>query len=309
MADSQSSKALRCNIDVSMSHTVFRERHGFSSAIHPRDASVEQDGSLDTYLAKQLSEKDTSRGRSGISFSLATDAGRSHQLLQVLGDRVPSRNWSVLASAYTQSLCFTRGLWYGMLFGPRTYATQSAFESSAGAHYLRPWMLPHRADYGCRGHGDVVHWLLIQTVCAVCSENVHRLFITLMHIYCDPSPTQEVLKALALNMMFRGCVSDPNEPGCEKFVVATINDDKWLRDPRAHISSLEIGAERDLLNPNSVFAVKGWNRSLAALLCLRAACELGDDLIKALLHTMGFRQLHMFCKIHGLGMDRSCRTT
>ncbi|CAK9110877.1 FO synthase subunit 1, partial [Durusdinium trenchii] len=114
----------------------------------------------------------------------------------------------------------------------------------------------------------------------------------------------EVLKALALNMMFRGCVSDPNEPGCEKFVVATINDDKWLRDPRAHISSLEIGAERDLLNPNSVFAVKGWNRSLAALLCLRAACELGDDLIKALLHTMGFRQLHMFCKIHGLGMDR-----
>ena len=101
MADSQFSKALRCNIDVSMSHTVFRERHGFSSAIHPRDASVEQDGSLDTYLAKQLSEKDTSRGRSGISFSLATDAGRSHQLLQVLGDRVPSRNWSVLASAYT----------------------------------------------------------------------------------------------------------------------------------------------------------------------------------------------------------------
>lgn len=37
---------------------------------------------------------------------------------------------------------------------------ETAFETSNGAHMLRPWMLPHRVDYGCRGTADVVHGIV-----------------------------------------------------------------------------------------------------------------------------------------------------
>ena len=38
-------------------------------------------------------------------------------------------------------------------FPLRTYATETAFKSP-GPFLLRPWMLPHRADYGLRGTAD-----------------------------------------------------------------------------------------------------------------------------------------------------------
>lgn len=123
-------------------------------------------------------------------------------------------------------------------------------------------------------------------------------------------------KALALNMMYRGCITDPNAPGSEKVVVASVND-KWLQEPRMHISSMEIGAEDKLLSPQAAFAVKGWNRSVAALLVLRAACELGEDLIKAgwLLHVINiyptYTTSHCFTRVmlisHGKVMPESVK--
>ncbi|CAK8996569.1 Uncharacterized protein SCF082_LOCUS4848, partial [Durusdinium trenchii] len=103
--------------------------------------------------------------------------------------------------------------------------------------------------------------------------------------------SSEVQKALALNMMYRGCITDPNAPGSEKVVVASVND-KWLQEPRMHISSMEIGAEDKLLSPQAAFAVKGWNRSVAALLILRAACELGEDFTALRRRPNAFNFLH-----------------
>ena len=95
-----------------------------------------------------------------------------------------------------------------------------------------------------------------------------------------PRLAQETQRMLALNIMYKGFITDPDKPGSEKLVVASIND-KWLKEPRMRIASMELGAGKNLLDPQSTFAVKGWNRSVAVLLVVKAACELGDELIKA----------------------------
>ena len=85
---------------------------------------------------------------------------------------------------------------------------------------------------------------------------------------------------LALNMMFRGCLTDPNLPGAEKLVCTTVND-KWLKEPRMRISASDFNGDAALLPPQVAFAAKGMNRSTCALLCLLAAFELGEELTKA----------------------------
>ena len=85
---------------------------------------------------------------------------------------------------------------------------------------------------------------------------------------------------LAMNILYRGFMSDPNIPGNEKVVVTSTND-KWLTSPRLRISASDLGADKALLPPQVAFAAKGWNRSVSLLLVLRACCELGDVMTKA----------------------------
>ena len=85
---------------------------------------------------------------------------------------------------------------------------------------------------------------------------------------------------LAMNIMARGFVSDPNQPGAEKVVVSMCNA-KWLTEAPMRVSSVEIGADPLLLPPQAAFAAKGWNRSVGLLLALLSCFELGDTILKA----------------------------
>lgn len=101
-----------------------------------------------------------------------------------------------------------------------------------------------------------------------------------MFLASVPRLAEDVQRAIAMNMMYRGCLTDPNVPGTEK-VVMTMVGDKWLKTPRTRISSADLNCDPKLLPPQVAFAAKGWNRSCAALSVLRAAFELGNVLIQA----------------------------
>lgn len=92
--------------------------------------------------------------------------------------------------------------------------------------------------------------------------------------------TKEVQRALAMNMMYRGFISDPDHPGSEKVVLTTVNE-KWIAEPRMRISCSDFEADASWLPPQVAFAAKGWNRSVSCWMVLCAAWELGSTLVKA----------------------------
>ena len=69
------------------------------------------------------------------------------------------------------------------------------------------------------------------------------------------------MQLVALN----GFQSNPDTPGCER-VVGTWMQDSWLEVPQIDIEAQAIGVgAATQLNPQNVFMVKGWNRSVCAL--------------------------------------------
>ncbi|CAL1145308.1 unnamed protein product [Cladocopium goreaui] len=80
-------------------------------------------------------------------------------------------------------------------------------------------------------------------------------------------------------MMVNGFKTDPSQPGVEKMVIAEVNE-KWLTEQnRMRISSSDLGlAGNDMLSPQTVFTVKGWNRAICALAVMRATFELREML-------------------------------
>ena len=73
--------------------------------------------------------------------------------------------------------------------------------------------------------------------------------------------------------MLQGLSTDPNTPGVEKLVVTSVND-QWLQEPRVYLSTSDLGVEGNLMPPESIFMVKGWNRGVCAILCMLAAFEM-----------------------------------
>ena len=69
-----------------------------------------------------------------------------------------------------------------------------------------------------------------------------------------------------------GFTTDTDLPGGEKLVLASV-EDKWLTSKRVIVASAECGADSSLLPPQHVFTVKGFNRSVSALLVLLACSE------------------------------------
>ena len=88
-------------------------------------------------------------------------------------------------------------------------------------------------------------------------------------------PRQDVQRLLSQLIMLNGLQSNPDVPGTEKLVITEVGE-KWLTERRLWISSSELDLEikEKLLPPQSIFMVKGWNRSMCALLVLLAASEM-----------------------------------
>ena len=82
---------------------------------------------------------------------------------------------------------------------------------------------------------------------------------------------EEVLRLLSQLMAMRGLVTDPDIPGTEKIVVSRARD-QWVNKINL-VMPATFDAEPSLLPPNHVFAVKGWNRSIAAHLFLLACWD------------------------------------
>lgn len=73
--------------------------------------------------------------------------------------------------------------------------------------------------------------------------------------------------------------SDPNLPGTEKLAVAAIQPELVASGvSRLTVSDIVGGEGPPLMDPMSVFLVKGWSRSLCAIGCLLHAFEIPDVL-------------------------------
>ncbi len=88
--------------------------------------------------------------------------------------------------------------------------------------------------------------------------------------------TKDVQHALCQLIAVRGLLTDTLVAGVERMVVTEIQNN-WLQKPRQVITSADIDAP-GLLDPQTVFTVKGWNRSSCALLVLLAAYEMPEFL-------------------------------
>ena len=73
--------------------------------------------------------------------------------------------------------------------------------------------------------------------------------------------------------MLNGLQTCPDVPGTEKLVITAV-DDGWLEAKRLHIATSELAVGSKILPPQQIFCVKGWNRSVCALLVLLAAFEM-----------------------------------
>ncbi|CAL1168291.1 unnamed protein product [Cladocopium goreaui] len=129
-----------------------------------------------------------------------------------------------------------------------SYSTAADLQVEGTSLFLRPWQLPHRADYGLRGTSD-----------------------------------GEVQHYLAQLVLLNGFQTDPNKPGNEKIVGCSVRTE-WLYNKPTTIASSQIG-EGSLANPGTLFLVKGWNRSLCCLGVLMA-CFQKPELLKDWGHTI-----------------------
>jgi hypothetical protein len=85
--------------------------------------------------------------------------------------------------------------------------------------------------------------------------------------------TKDVQKQLAQLILLNGFQSCPDTPGTEK-VVCSFVERSWLVDKPLNISAArDMGLDQEMLNPQSLFYVKGWNRSLCCLAVLFSMYE------------------------------------
>ncbi|CAK9097739.1 FO synthase subunit 1 [Durusdinium trenchii] len=90
---------------------------------------------------------------------------------------------------------------------------------------------------------------------------------------CDPFD-MTVLMELVLSEGFR---ANPNDPGTEKLAIWPITD-AWLQDKYKPLPPLNPADEEDGPPPFGVAYIKGWRRSLAALICCEGVRSLDIQL-------------------------------
>ena len=85
--------------------------------------------------------------------------------------------------------------------------------------------------------------------------------------------TKDVQRQLAQLILLNGFQTCPDTPGTEK-VVCSFLEPSWLTDKPLNVSAArDMGLDQETLNPQSLFFVKGWNRSLCCLAILFAMYE------------------------------------
>ena len=133
------------------------------------------------------------------------------------------------------------------------------------AVHLRPWQIPHRADFGLRGTSDIARYLVFQGAPA--------------HVVVFHFSIEEVQHQLMQLICLNGLQTNPDCPGCER-VVGTWLQKEWLQLPREEIEASDFNAPPEPLGPEKIFMVKGWNRSVCGLGVLYAAFK-NKELLKA----------------------------
>ena len=91
---------------------------------------------------------------------------------------------------------------------------------------------------------------------------------------------QDVQKQLSQLILLNGMQTCADIPGCEK-LCTTYATASWLSEPMqifGPVQDLQMPAET--LPPQTVFAVKGWNRSVSCLMVLYAAWD-SPELLQA----------------------------
>ena len=151
------------------------------------------------------------------------------------------------------------------LHGLRSYCMATDFNGPKLALHLRPWQLPHRADFGLRGTSEFARYLVFQGAPA---------HVVVFH-FCIEEVQHQLMQLICLN----GLQTNPDCPGCER-VVGTWLQKEWLQLPREEIEASDFNAPPELLGPEKIFTLKGWNRSVCGLSVLYAAFK-NKELLKA----------------------------
>ncbi|CAK9105262.1 Uncharacterized protein SCF082_LOCUS49072 [Durusdinium trenchii] len=109
--------------------------------------------------------------------------------------------------------------------------------------------------------------------CANCARSQEKCieFYNFIEEKYPPDVQRCLVQLIGLN----GFLTNPDLPGTEKLVICTV-DEKWLSVRRVWVSAAELAlaSGEKLISPQSVFTVKGFNRSVCALLVLLATMEM-----------------------------------
>ncbi|CAL1148298.1 unnamed protein product [Cladocopium goreaui] len=123
-----------------------------------------------------------------------------------------------------------------LFLSEKTYSSEADLAQEGTSLFLRPYMLPHRIDFGLRGTSD--------------GEVQHQL--------CQLE-------------LLNGFQTNPNTPGVEKLVACSVQT-SWLQKPPTQLTSADLN-HPGAAGPGQIFLVKGYNRSLCALGILYAAFD------------------------------------
>ena len=77
-------------------------------------------------------------------------------------------------------------------------------------------------------------------------------------------------KQLVQLVLLNGFATSPDLPGCEKLCAAYMKP-SWSTQPLSGMQASDLSVDPTCLAPQTLFMVKGWNRSVSALGVLYAA--------------------------------------
>lgn len=201
------------------------------------------------------------------------------QILSMDGSGVPNGPIPALGLSLLTSAKVNEEQTFRVMSTPRTYSCDADLGVEGHSLYLRPWQLPHRADYGLRGTSDGDLLLVF------CWK--HTVSHSFQQTYCSLLTTEEVQQALMQLVMLNGFQSNPNRPGCEKLVMCQVQH-RWLFKAPTVVKATDVG-QAGLAEPGALFCVKGWNRCVSCLGVLWAMYsnpKILQEPSKAVLHVL-----------------------
>ena len=173
-----------------------------------------------------------------------------------------------------------------MPYVPRTYSTDADLSQDGASLFLRPYMLPHRVDYGLRGTSDGEPLFLnrigpkarfVRNWSPLNSKGDSLIVVM---------TTKEVQHQLCQLQLLNGCQTNPNVPGVEKMVGCVVQS-QWLFKASTKLTGTDL-QQPQMASPGRLFVVKGWNRSVCMLGILYACFEKPEILQERFQHKFQF---------------------